>query len=171
MGNPLEHPVPQELLIHIGDIIVSFALLTLNIQLLIGSLIQEHQRIGQIITAELSFKNLRALAISLYKERHGEDADFTTLRELMHRADDLEGKRNTVMHSTWAAGDTVDIITRLKTKAKQKHGLVFASEDMGEKELAAIALDIKTLAAEIQGFWLHLMEQGKAINNPLQKTW
>jgi len=120
MGKTLEHPVPQRLLIHIGDIVVSFALLTSTIQILIGSLIREHQRIGRIITAELSFRNLRALAISLYKERHGEDADFTTLRELMNRADDLESKRNTVVHSTWAAGDMVDTTTRLKTTAKQK---------------------------------------------------
>jgi hypothetical protein len=60
----LQHPVPEDHLKAIGDITVSFALLESHIQNLIGSLIYEHQRIGQIITAELSFKNLRALLIS-----------------------------------------------------------------------------------------------------------
>jgi hypothetical protein len=71
----LQHPVPVQLLARIGDITVSFALLESTIQTLAGSQLQEHQRIGQIITAELSFRNLRALVTSLYRERHGEDAD------------------------------------------------------------------------------------------------
>ena len=93
---------------------VSFALLVLEIQSLIGSLIKEHQRIGQIITAELSFRNLRALLVSLYLERHGEDDDFTGLRDLMKSAAQMEGKRNQITHSIWGAGKDADTITRIK---------------------------------------------------------
>ncbi len=106
----LQHPVPEKFLVHIGDITVSFALLESTIQSLIGSFIAEHQRIGQIITTELAFRNLRALTISLYKERHGEDTDFGILRELMKRAADLEEKRNQITHSVWGAGDTADTV-------------------------------------------------------------
>ena len=89
----LQHPVPESHLKLIGDMTVSFALLESVIQSLVGSLINEHQRIGQIITAELSIKNIRALLISLYLERHGEDDDFVQLREFMRRAAQLEEKK------------------------------------------------------------------------------
>ena len=87
----MKHPVPDQHLIHIGDITASFALLEMMIQTLIGSLIAEHQRIGQIITAELSFRNLRALVISLYRERHGDDDDYSKLKSLMNKAGEIEG--------------------------------------------------------------------------------
>lgn len=171
MTRPIQHPVPERLLVHIGDIAVSFALLENGIQMLIGSLIAEHQRIGQIITAELAFRSLRALAISLYKERHGEDSDFTALRELMRRAAELEDTRNQITHSLWGAGITADTITRIKTTAKEKHGIRFHFEQVGEADLAKVAHEMKLLAGEIQGFWIKLLESGKAVNNPTRKLW
>ena len=69
----LQHPVPPKLLTNIGDITVSFSLLENVLQMLVGALLREHQRIGQIITAQLAFKSLRALVDSLYKEKYGED--------------------------------------------------------------------------------------------------
>jgi hypothetical protein len=166
----LQHPVPAKLLVHVVDITVSFALLESTIQTLVGSLIAEHQRIGQI-TAELAFRNLRALTISLYKERHGEDVDFAVLRDLMKRAADLEDKRNQITHSLWGAGDTVDTVTRIKTTAKEKHGIRFHFENVGEQDLAGVANELKQLAADVQVFWMRLLGAGKAINNPGQKVW
>lgn len=171
MGRTMQHPVPEKLLVHIGDITVSFALLENSLQCLIGSLLQEHQRIGQIITAELAFKNLRALAISLYKERHGEDDDLNTLRELMRRAAQAEETRNQITHSLWAAGDTADTITRIKATAKEKRGIHFHFERVAVGDLAAFTTELKTLAADVQAFQIRLLEQGKAVDNPIQKTW
>jgi hypothetical protein len=154
----VRHPVPDSILARIGDITVSFALLELQIQSLAGALIQDHQRISQIITAELSFKQLRALTTSLYLERRGEDADFETVRALMRRAADLEEKRNRITHSIWAAGATAETVTRIKTTAKEKRGIRFDFEkEVGEHDLAAIADDIKRLAGDVQRFWIDLI--------------
>jgi len=167
----IQHAVFPKLLVHIGDITVSFALLECTIQSLIGSLIAEHQRIGQIITAELSFKNLRALAVSLYLERHGEDSDYAVLRDLMRRAAELEGTRNQITHSMWGAGQTADTITRFKMTAKERHGIRFHSEQVAESDLATLARELKLLAGEILSLWMRLIESGKAINNPYRKMW
>jgi hypothetical protein len=167
----LQHPVPEKLLIRIGDVTVSFALLESTIQVLIGSLISEHQRIGQIITAEVAFKNLRALAISLYKERHGEDGDFVSLRGLMTRAGQLEEKRNQIMHSVWAVGSSTDTVTRIKTTAKEKHGVRFHFEDVAEQDLAEVANDLKRLGEDVELFWIKLLSSGKAVNSPVDKKW
>ena len=159
----LQHPVPDQHLKYIGDIMVSFALLESHIQLLIGSMLNEGWGFGRIITAELSFKNLRALIISLYMERHGKkDADFGKLKELMIHAAQIEEKRNQITHSIWAAGKDADTITRIKTTAKEKHGIRFQFEDVSSGYLADFSTEIKVLAEEIQSFMLHLMKNGKA---------
>lgn len=167
----IQHPVPDIHLKHIGDMTVSFALLESTIQSLVGSLIYEHQRIGQIITAELSFKNIRALLISLYLERHGEDGDFVELRELMKSASQLEEKRNQITHSVWAAGDSAETITRIKTTAKERHGIRFHFESVKAQDLQGFVVDIKELADKIQRFHFKLLKDGKVINSPIEKIW
>lgn len=167
----LQHPVEEEHLKHIGDIIVSFAMLESTIQSLLGSLVYEHQRIGQIITAELSFAKIRALLISLYLERHGEDNDFKTFKTLMNRAKTIEDKRNQLVHSVWVSGKDINTITRVKTTAKETHGIRFHWEDITANHLKRIASDIKVLAFDIRKFHTSLMYNRKVISNPLQKFW
>jgi hypothetical protein len=161
----LQHPVPEKHLKSIGDITVSFALLESVIQTFIGSLLNERQRIGQVITAELPFRNLRALAISLYIERHGKDEDFDKLRAFMIRAGKVEDKRNQITHSVWGAGKDKDSITRIKATAKEKHGIQFHFEDVSADNLEEFAVEIKALATEIQAFWIGLIESSKLIND------
>jgi hypothetical protein len=168
---PLQHPVPEQVLARIGDITVSFALLESTIQALAGSQLQESQRIGQIITAELSFRNLRALATSLYRERHGEDADFETLREITKRAGRLEEERNQIVHSIWAAGKNPGTVTRIKTTAKERRGIHFDFQEVGADDLDIVANEIKTLAEEAQRFWIDLISAGKGINDSSQRLW
>jgi hypothetical protein len=161
----LQHPVPDEHLKHIGDITVSFALLESGLQGLAQSLLGAGQRLGQIVTAELSFKALRALTVSLYLQRNGEDENFTALRELIKTAADVEEQRNQITHSLWAAGADASSITRIKTTAKEKHGIRFHFENVTSNQLAEFARDIKLLAHEIQKFLFLLMTTGKATNN------
>ncbi len=167
----LQHPVPDTHLKEIGDITVSFALLELQIQNFIGSLIHEHQRVGQIITAELSFKNLRALLISLYLERHGQDNDFAYLRDFMKHSGQVEDKRNQIIHSVWAAGKDKNHITRIKTTAKEKHGIKFKFEEVSAEALINFAKEIKVLVRKIQQFQIDLLKKQKVINNPVKKIW
>ena len=166
-----DHPVPEELLKHIGDIIVSFAYLESFSQSFIGSLINEHQRIGQIITAELSFKQLRALLIGLYKERHGEDDDFQILKKLMERAEKIEGTRNNITHSIWGTGNDPNNVTRLKKTVKGKHGIRVQSEKFTADTLKAVATEIKCIGGELVKLKLELLEKGKVVNNPTRKQW
>ena len=161
----IKHSVPEHHLVHIGDMTVSFALLEAAIQILVWYLIGERQSIGQIITAELSFKSLRALAISLYLERNGEDSDYPTLKAFMKKAATFEDRRNQITHSIWAAGKDSQSITRIKTTAKVKNGLQFQFKDVQVKDLANFVSDIEQLAEDIQIFWIHLLENGKLVSN------
>ena len=158
----LQHPVPDEHLKQIGDITVSFALLESCIQTLAQSLLGVGQRLGQVVTAELSFKGLRALTVSLYLRQIGEDEHLEAFRELIRRAGDIEAKRNQITHSLWGAGAEVESITRFKTTAKEKHGICFHFESVTSQQLAEFAQEIKVLAGDVQKFWILLVQTGKA---------
>jgi hypothetical protein len=153
----MQHQVPENLLRHIGDITVSFALLENALQMVVHSLVASSQRIGQIITAELGFKNLRALSIGLYKERLGEGDKFDQFRARLRRAAEAEDERNQITHSLWAAGDSPETITRIKTTAKEKHGIRFHFESVNEIQLSDFASELKILASDIQSFWLEML--------------
>jgi hypothetical protein len=171
MANPANHVVPAKLLTYIGDVTVSFAMLEDQIRSLVGSLINEHQRVGQIITAELPFRGLRALAMSLYLERHGEDDDYAQLRALLKRATELEGKRNQVTHSIWGGGRTAGTITRIKATAKESGGLNFVFQEVSDTDLIGLAQDLKQLSGDLVFFGIQLVMRGKAIDNPTAKQW
>ena len=161
---PLQHPVPDEHLKHIGDVTVSFAVLESQLQTLTQSLLGSGQRLGQIVTAELSFKALRALSVSLYIQRNGDDEDTEAFRSLIKRAADVEEHRNQIVHSVWGAGNGASSITRIKTTAKERHGIRFHFENVSTEQLAAFARQIKELADDLQQFWFKLLEAGKATN-------
>jgi len=157
----LKHPVPSKHLEKIGDITVSFVLLEIQIQFFIWSLLGSSpymMRIGQIITSELSFKKLRGVLISFFKETYGEYDNYKKMRDLMNRAGKIEEKRNQIIHSFWGAGKDIDSITRIKTTAKEKYGLRFKFEYVTVNDLAKIARDIKKLVAEISSFNLALLD-------------
>lgn len=167
----LSHPVPDHLLVRIGDMTVSFAVLESMIQVLFSSLIREHQRVGQILGAQLSFERLSAATISLYRDRHGDDADFDTLQDLLRRAAAVEQERNLITHSFWGAGRNADTITRMKITSRFKGGYQFRSEDYDDDKLRLFVDKIKVLAYDIQQLYGDLIDRGKAVSNPSSKTW
>lgn len=164
----IKHPVSPKHLQSIGDITVSFALLELALQMLVGSMLNENQKVGRIISVEMSFRNLRAVMISLFIEKHGkDDQDFPKLKALIKRSSEIEARRNQITHSIWGAGTEPNAITRIKTTAKEKHGLKFDSENVTANDLANFANEIKVLVRDIDNFGISLIDQGKAVNNPL----
>jgi len=150
---------------------VSFALLENQIQSLLGALIREHQRVGQIVSSQLSFAKLRATVISLYLDRHGDDDDFKALRELINRAGKIEEERNRLTHSIWGAGDNSDSITQMKLTCREKRGYHFESATWDERKFIALNESIKELAGTFSQFHIGLLQKGKLINNPGAKIW
>jgi hypothetical protein len=163
----IKHPVKQHQLVLIGDMTVSFALLENNLQQLAWLLIAQGQRIGQIITAELSFRSLRALVLNLYLERYGKDSDYLTLKGFIEKAVTFEDRRNQITHSIWGVGNDDQSILRIKTTAKEKTGLRYQFEDVQAKDLENFVSEIKQLVSEIQFFWVHLITNSKEIYTPV----
>jgi hypothetical protein len=148
----LQHPVPALHLQRIGDITVSFAMLESQLQKLVATLLGAGQFVGEAVTAELSFRALRGLIVSLHLEKNGEDENWERLELLIKRAAAIEELRNGITHSVWAAGVDADSITRIKLTAKDRKGRQIKFETVTAEQLAALAADIKLLAYDFMKY-------------------
>ena len=89
--------------------------------MLLGGPSPEDEEKYQIITAQLSRKNLVWAFVSLYRQRFPENGD-ENLEELKARVFQAEQKRNTLIHSLWVGG-AGDAALRLKLIARGQHKL------------------------------------------------
>ena len=149
----LKSAIPDESLASLGKVVANFAVLESNLDfgiwlLLVGNSTAE-QRTGQIVTAELNFKDKIALLSSLYQHRFPKKEHFEDLKEMRRKLSDAKDKRNSLIHSTWLAGGKRSAIT-----AKEKQGIKFEFEDMGATKIERIADCILGVAYDMQQFFM-----------------
>ena len=96
-------PIPEKILALLGETTITFSILENSVHMLAWFVMSEGSNLGKarIITAELSFRNLRALTRSLIKEKLGEGDKLEAAAALMARAQRLEETRNQIQHSMW----------------------------------------------------------------------
>ena len=145
--------IDKQLLAPLGEVAANFSMLdnTLSFQiwlLLFGNSSKE-QRTGQIVTAELSFKNKVALFSSLFQYRFPDEEPFERLKAIRKKLRVASEKRNQLLHSVWAASGHKDSSTRTKTTAKEKTGINFEFEKMNVKDINKVADFIAELAYEM----------------------
>ena len=119
----------DSVLAEIGKIVVIHGLIDSALAGIVGTIVslnRAHQ-LGQIVTAELSFRQrigmLRSLLVFVFPDSHEVIADFDRIRKLLYAADD---ERNRIAHSVWAHPDgdsDPHCSVRIKTTAKEKRGL------------------------------------------------
>jgi hypothetical protein len=149
----------------IGPITVRWAELEDVLGILVSSLLNALQRYTRIFAAELSYRNLTNLILSLYRERHVEDDDFLHLKELISKASKVEQERNIVTHSIWRSAGTPHLVTRVKTTAKGKYSISIDNYD--PEKFRQISDEMVILKNEILKFIKSLINSGKAFNNPV----
>ncbi len=147
----LKSAVPEELFAPLGKVVVNFGVLETILSfsiwiLLVGNSAVE-QRTGQIVTAELNFKNKISLFSSLYQHKFPERKPFDELTEIRKKLTEANRKRNRLLHSTWLAGGVRSAIT-----AKEKHGIRFEFENMNSKKIEETSEFIAKVSHEVQEF-------------------
>ncbi len=123
----VQMPLDDEHLKAIGSVAASFSLLDDTLSAMIHILTENNgmigeQRIGKVITAELSFKQKVNLFSSLACHLMGTTREPDDLRSLVGRLTEAEEKRNTILHSVWGAGAVEGAVTRFKSTAKTRGG-------------------------------------------------
>ena len=151
-------PVDPSLFEAIGKITVTFELLSQFVELgvwflLFGCDNIQDQRMGQIVTAERSFRQNVDLLACLYKHRYPSQGG-EELNRLCEKLQHIEDERNKVMHSRWIQHPAPASVLALlmKTTAKRKTGFKFQSQETKLSEVAGIVNDITKAASELLRF-------------------
>ncbi len=141
--------VPQDFLEGLGAITVNFGALENSLSnvilYLVAGMSVEGQEKYQILTAQLSFKQLVWSFGSLYRQRFpGEDEK--KLKDLISRCFKAEHKRNELIHSLWV-GDPQDAATRLKLTARGE--FKFNMTHHKKEELTEVANTLAVLSYDV----------------------
>jgi len=152
MTDRLRSILNPEQLQALGQISADFQILEDVISSFILDLMGAEPDVSEIITSELSFRKLIDLLGALFKHQVRNERKIVEMQRLLARANAVEQKRNAIIHSAWTWGKTDGTITRIKTTAKQKHGLRVQAVEMNEAMLKRIADEIAELSADISDF-------------------
>ncbi|KKP90711.1 MAG: hypothetical protein UR94_C0024G0023 [Parcubacteria group bacterium GW2011_GWA2_36_10] len=126
----------------IGEISCNFSLLELYLSCFITRLISEDTKIGTIVTCEMSFQNLLKAFHSLLKYKINNEKDLKEANKLVKKLNSLEQERNKIVHSVYLSESDSKNIVRLKTTAKQNHGLKTTTEPVNLKKFTLLNEEI-----------------------------
>jgi len=134
----------------IGLVTVNFSMLEGNLKFFIWTLISHEQRIGQIITANLAFRQLIDLFGSLYRFHVKDEVLLTEFEQLRKSLEEANDRRNNLIHSQWAAGDKPGKSTKFKIVARAKQGVIHKFDSISIEDITALADFIAHAAHDIQ---------------------
>lgn len=109
------------------------------------------KRLGQIVTAELSFRQKINLLSSIYRDKLNNSTELAELDRVLAQAAQAEQKRNIVVHSVWTAYAAKETVARIKATAKRRSkGLKLEIKNMSVEDLEDVANYIANVAYEVQ---------------------
>ena len=108
-------------------------------------------RLGQIVTAELSFRQKIDLLSSIYRDKPNNSTKLAELDRVLARVAQAEQKRNIVVHSVWTAHEVKATVATIKSTAKRRSkGLKLEIKNMSVEDLEDVAKYIANVAYEVQ---------------------
>jgi hypothetical protein len=119
---------------------VNFSALEIHISAFIWCLILDDQKVGQMITAGMSFPRMIDLLAALVRYKTSDADVLHDLDIFVRQVSSAEQERNAIMHSAWATTPRGDV-SRLKIIAARK-GLKHHFEARSALELRQVAYRI-----------------------------
>jgi hypothetical protein len=159
--------LPDEFLKNIGRLVVDFASLESSIAIAIWNLLDADGSTGQIITSEMSFKNMLALFSSLLIHKTNDPVALEEMKVLLRRTKAVEEKRNLMVHSSWGMRvwtDGREAIVRLKTTAKISKGLKRQDEELTVEHVEQMIDEI----VEANKAWTDFLYKHLMPNSPVE---
>ena len=147
-----ESALPENLHRELGRVTAEFAALEDELHYVIWTLLSWDQTLGQLVTAELSFKQLVALASSLFGYRSRNREDVNALESVLTRVAAVEARRNTLVHSRWLDANGPTAAIRWKRTARRKQGLRHQFEETPIADIQALADDIAAVKNDLYAF-------------------
>jgi hypothetical protein len=150
----------------IGRICINFSHLESIVESFTWDLIGPDQRLGQILTTERSFRQVRELASCIWLEKFPDPEMRKSFADLLNRIGEIEARRNQIIHSTWYPGESRETITRVKVTAKMNKGYHLVAEQMSVEALNQFAEEIAAANWDVLQFRMGLGSQLDYASNP-----
>ena len=139
-------------LAELGRLVAHFAILENTVVAAIQGLLKCPREECLTICCERSFRNLLDLASSLAKQSlTAQQPLLGEFDAMIHRAQALEDRRNSFVHSIYGMKPT-GVAVRSKTTAKRKRGLHTTHESIEPATITSVAMEIAVLAGEMEAF-------------------
>lgn len=122
-------------LARLGECIVQFQRIEDTLGMCISAMIGRSRKVGEIIAAEMSFRNKISIYKALFLHNLGKDTLPDDIIELIQRIQWAEQQRNTLVHSLWDASEAKPGCIKREKKAIRKKGFVVAKEHLTPDEL------------------------------------
>lgn len=135
-----DEKISDEHLKELGRVVLHFAGLEHLVDSLNSRLVNRGDDIGDIIGAQLSFKNKLNLLDALIRDRVDDAGVLDSLKKSVGRAIAAEEERNRIIHSDWIADEGEGgLIFRVKSTARQGHGLKRSNDSFAPEDLRKVA--------------------------------
>lgn len=131
--------VDESMLRALGRVVVNFNAVEHWLATWTGQLIVWDPIIGEIVTAEMSFKNLLALFSSLCKYRVRDESLLQEVKNAVALLAQAEQQRNELVHCCWLERKPGEPHKTRKTTAKQKKGHHTQFKDVSVQDVNALA--------------------------------
>jgi hypothetical protein len=122
-------PGSDEIKKAIGNFCISFNFLEHSIENFIWRLLGNEQKVGQILTSQLGFSEIMALANALYQHKETQQEKIKAIEQMLKEADGFNKIRNGLMHCLYGVSKEKDGVTTISYRMKFRDGLkVFSVE-------------------------------------------
>lgn len=138
----------------LGRINVNFSVLEIHLLLLTWGLISEKQAIGKAITSGMTFNSISNIFSSLCKVVIDNPVVLREFEETIIRVNEINVRRNQIIHSYWITEVESKNISRLKFKADGFKGLKQTVESISAEDIKKIADDIGAMVKELMDLGL-----------------
>ena len=122
-------------LARLGECIVQFQRIEDALSVCISAMVGRSRKVGEIITAEMSFRARVATFGALFAHSLKSSALPEDIAELISRLQWAEQQRNTLVHSLWDASETKPDSILRKKKAIRKSNLAISEEHFTPDDL------------------------------------
>jgi hypothetical protein len=145
----------------LGCVTVNFSMLETYIAVLIWGLISpEDSLVGQMVTAQLSFKRSLDLLDALFRYKIKDAVKVARLEEMLKEAQAAEEARNRIVHSMWMFSQPWTDLRRVKLATKRGKGLSEQNEEGTAANIMAVAGEIEKTAKACSSFIMELCTAG-----------
>ena len=145
----------DELPVLIGRITMNFQALEQVVSMAVWKAIGDEEIVGEILTAEMSFRNrVNAFqSLSIYRieeETHSDKGRLAELNVIVKEAGSIEETRNRYIHSLWTIAEPDGGLERIKVTAKKRHTV--QQEQVTEEQFSELSARIRRLIHRIGAF-------------------